>query len=170
MEWCQSHSPACRGDGLLAGVGDVLLLVLPRVVQHQGAPGWVGDNSWNNFSLKSLKRKVWCGFQTFGHLLLRPGVVWRWHLTKTNIWTSNALDSTFFWLKVNTDSFRVWFLQHSSISDLRSTSRQIRSGTLSGFPLNSPSLCSKKHHDISSFLKMRTLVWRKSNCRAQCFI
>ena len=74
---------------------------------------------FEKFEEKSVVWGVWCGFQTFGHLLFRPGVVReRWHLTKTNIWTSNALDSTFFWLKVNTDSFRVWFLHRSQISDL----------------------------------------------------
>ena len=48
IELSQSHagdSPSCRGDGLLAGVGDVLLLVLPGVVQDEGAAGRVCDDS-----------------------------------------------------------------------------------------------------------------------------
>ena len=40
-----NYSPSDGGDRLLAGVGDVLLLVLPRVVEDQGAASRVGDNS-----------------------------------------------------------------------------------------------------------------------------
>ena len=38
------YSPSHRGDRLLAGVGDVLLLVLPGVVEDQGAASGVGDD------------------------------------------------------------------------------------------------------------------------------
>ena len=74
-EWCQSQgedSPACWGDRLLAGVGDVLLLVLPGVVQHQGAPGRIGDDSWNYSSLKLLKRKV-CVVLNIRTLVVKTG-------------------------------------------------------------------------------------------------
>ena len=50
-ELCQAQckdSPASRGDGLLAGVGDVLLLVLPGVVEDQRTARGVGDDSWND--------------------------------------------------------------------------------------------------------------------------
>ena len=39
------HLPSDGGDCLFAGVGDVLLLVLPRVVQDQGAASGIGYDS-----------------------------------------------------------------------------------------------------------------------------
>ena len=38
------NSPSHGGDRLLARVGDVLLLVLPGVVENQGAASGVGDD------------------------------------------------------------------------------------------------------------------------------
>ena len=45
------YSPSHWGDRLLAGVGDVLLLVLSGVVEDQGAASGVGDDPWNGEEL-----------------------------------------------------------------------------------------------------------------------
>ena len=41
---CILNSPSHRGDRLLARVGDMLLLVLPGVIEDQSAASRVGDN------------------------------------------------------------------------------------------------------------------------------
>ena len=63
--------------------------------------------------------KIWRGkvFLVFYHYRCGAEIDFK-HLSETNICTSTAWESTFFWLKVNTDSFRVWFLHRSQVSDL----------------------------------------------------
>ena len=48
------HLPSDGGDRLLAGVGDVLLLVLPRVVQDQGAASGIGNDSLKYIFIEKL--------------------------------------------------------------------------------------------------------------------
>ena len=50
------YSPSHWGDRLLAGVGDVLLLVLPGVVEHQCAASRVGHDPWNGGKSISQQR------------------------------------------------------------------------------------------------------------------
>ena len=60
------HSPSYWSYRLLAGVGDVLLLVLPGIVEHQRAARGVGDDSWNREGFNT--EFIMCLFQRFSVL------------------------------------------------------------------------------------------------------